>query len=566
MNIEKLKEKPFNLNEQDLKWVFDTFQQMSHEDKIRQLFCLELFDDDEALIKEMSQLYKPGGYLIRRTSKASYSSAVNHVWEYSKIPPLIAANLETGGIGAIEEGTFLGNPMEIAATDDITMAKHLGEICGKEGSEVGVNWSFAPVTDIDFNFRNPITNIRTFGNDPQRVCDMSVAYINEIQKHGIAGCFKHFPGDGRDERDQHIVTTINDCTCEEWDQTYGRIYQHCIEAGCKTAMVGHILMPAYEQHFNPNVDFGHMLPASISDNMVTKVLREKLKFNGVIITDATNMAGLTSVLPRKDLVPKTIQAGCDMFLFAKNPQEDIAFMEEGYKNGVITQERLDDAVLRILALKASLHLHQPQQKEKVSDEEKKQFHQWTKECAEEAITLVKEEKGVLPISPRRYPRILYYPLSDDTSQFPAFLRQKQNVNDVFVEMLKDEGFKVKIFDREHPSHNKIDSVEEAVANYDLILYGAKLTNRSGNMVVRIKWENPMNSNVPVFIHTIPTIFISFENPYHLLDVPQVRTYINCYSDSKEMVQELLNKLMGKKTFAGINPIDPFCGKWDTSLR
>ena len=116
------------------------------------------------------------------------------------IPMLVAANVEKGANGIVHEGTFLGTPLSIGATGDVAMAGKLGEVCGSEGAAVGANWAFAPIIDIDYTFRNPITNIRTFGSDPERVKNMGVAYVEAVQRQGVAASIKHFPGDGRDER------------------------------------------------------------------------------------------------------------------------------------------------------------------------------------------------------------------------------------------------------------------------------------------------------------------------------------------------------------------------------
>ena len=144
------------------------------------------------------------------------------------------------------------------------------------------------------------------------------------------------------------------------------------------------------------------MPATVSYELVTKLLREKLGFNGLVVTDSTTMAGIASLMPREKMVPLTIAAGCDMFLFTKSLEEDLSYMERGYENGVITPERLDEAVTRILALKAALRLHEKQKNgtlvPKTEDAKRiigqKKFMEWSRECADKAITLVKEEKEI----------------------------------------------------------------------------------------------------------------------------------------------------------------------------
>ena len=351
-----LKNKPFYLKEEDIKWVNETLADLTIDEKISQLFCLIAYSAEDNYLKWLAEDLKIGGIMCRVMPKDEVCKTVEVLQQNCKIPLLIAANLETGGAGVCLDGTKIGSEMGIAATNDKNMAKALGEVCGKEGSVLGVNWSFAPIVDIDLNFRNPITNTRTFGNDKNMVRDFGVAYIEEIQKNGIAACAKHFPGDGVDERDQHLVTSINSLSCEEWLSSFGEVYKAMIDCGVKTIMCGHIMLPSFVKKYNPNILDEDILPATLSSEIVTKLLKEELGFNGLVITDSTTMAGLNMALPREKIVPLTIAAGCDMFLFTKNLEEDFMYMRKGYDEGIITNDRLNEAVSKILALKASLGL------------------------------------------------------------------------------------------------------------------------------------------------------------------------------------------------------------------
>lgn len=567
-----LKEKPFYLNDEDIKWVNDTLESMSVEDKLHHLFCLITYNDSEDYCRFIAQDIRPGGFMSRVMPLEECISAVEKMQKYSKIPMLVSANFEAGGNGMIEGGTILGRPLEIAATGDVEQARRLGEVCGVEGSAVGANWAYAPIIDIDYNWRNPITNTRTFGSDPIRVKEMGRAYVEEVQKYNMAACIKHFPGDGRDERDQHVAMSINDLSCEEWDKTYGAAYKAGIDAGVKTVMIGHIMQPAYSRFFNPNIKDNEILPASVNYDLVTKLLREKLGFNGLIITDSSTMAGVATILPREKIVPMAIAAGNDMFMFTKNLEEDLGYMQKGYEDGIITDDRLNEAVTRILALKASLKLHIKQKEgtlvpnvedaKKVVGQEK--FINYSKECADKAITLVKQEKGVLPISPDKYPRILFYPIEQKDDGLSIF-GSGDGANQRFVAALEKQGFKVDTFEASGGFEGMMAPISDVTDKYDLIIYGASLQTKSNQTVVRIEWKNPMGVNVPTFTHSIPTIFISFENPYHLVDVPQIRTFINCYCGFDTVIEALIEKLMGRSEFKGTNPVDPFCGKWETKI-
>lgn len=567
MDINRLREKPFYLSEEDVKWVQAAFGQMTVQEKIGQLFFMVGYKQDEPFLKHIVQEIGIGGLMCRSMAKEEVVATVATLQRSARIPLLIAANLEAGGQGITKDGTKIGSNMAIAATGSSDLAYQLGKICAVEGGSVGANYAFAPVVDIDYNFRNPITNTRTFGSSPQAVMEMGAAYVKGCQEQGMAASVKHFPGDGVDERDQHLVTSVNSLTPEAWDDTYGMVYRHLIEEGAKTVMVGHIALPEYSKLLNPSLRDEEILPASLASELLDGLLRERLGFNGLIITDATTMAGMNIPLPRNELVPRAIENGCDMFLFTKNLEEDVRFMKEGLEAGWLSPGRLDDAVLRILGLKASLKLHERENVPVLAESSavlRQDSHLETaKAVADQSITLVKEEAGVLPLSPGRYPRVLLY---DIESEANALGYSKTNgLAAAFIPLLENEGFKVTRFEPAGVYEGLQSSFTEMKESYDLILYLCNLATKSNQTTVRIEWLNPMGLNVPNYINSIPTLFISTENPYHLLDVPRVKTYINTYGVNDYTLPQLLAKLMGRSQFTGKSPIDPFCGKWDTRL-
>ncbi|WP_019535060.1 glycoside hydrolase family 3 protein [Paenibacillus ginsengihumi] len=565
-----LKAKPFYLSDEDVAWVEQTLADMTLDEKVGQLFCLVGYSDEEEYLQRLAKDYKAGGLMCRPMTADKVVKTVRTLQQNAKIPMLIAANLEKGGSGIATEGTTVGSVMQVAATDDDEMAYKLGVVCGREGAALGCNWSFAPIIDIDYNFRNPITNTRTFGSDPERVRRMGVQYVKGVQQHGVAASIKHFPGDGVDERDQHLVESVNSLSCEEWDATYGAVYKACIEEGAMTVMVGHILQPAYSRKLNPALADRDILPASLSYELVTKLLKEQLGFNGLVVTDASTMAGMMISMPRSQAVPQAIAAGCDMFLFCRSLEEDFGYMKKGIEDGVITQERLHEALTRILGLKAALKLHRkqaegtlvPSLEEALKVVGAEEHQQWSIECADKAITLVKEEEGVLPIHPDKHKRILFY---DIESQQGVAYSARVGAVDIFKEKLKDEGFEVTTFEVNPGFEGMMTAQSSVLGKYDLIIYLANLVTKSNQTVVRIEWKQPMGANVPTFMTSIPTIFISIENPYHLLDAPRVRTYINAYNSNDNVLQALIDKLMGRSSFKGTSPVDPFCGLWDARL-
>lgn len=562
----KIKEKPFYLDDESVSWVYKTLSELSLEEKCGQLFCV-LYGGFEREHERISEILSPGGAMFRPMEIDTAVKTCHTIQKSAKVPMLIAANLEKGGNGIVSGGTILGSPMEISATGDAEMARKMGILCSREGKAVGANWSFAPIVDIDMNFRNPITNTRTFGSDPDRVEKLGHIYMDEIQNAGMAACIKHFPGDGCDERDQHLCTTVNDLDCDQWDATYGKIYRSLIDGGALTCMVGHIMLPSYSKRLKPGIKDEEIMPCTLSEELMTGLLRGVLGFNGLIVTDATTMAGYTMPMSRKKAVPTSIAAGADMFLFSRNLEEDYGYMLQGIRDGVISAQRLDEAVTRILALKAALGLHRgidlpssSRAKEIIGCFEHKN---WALECADKAITLVKEEQGVLPISPEKYRKVLFYalePAPGGGGQYyliPACSK--------LMELLRQEGFDVDLFKPQPLMEGQATKFSDMIEKYDLIIYAANYTTKSNQTVVRVEWQEPLGANCAHYKNDIPTVFISLENPYHLLDVPRVKTYINTYNSNDAVLKMLVEKLVGRSEFKGISPVDPFCGKWDAHL-
>ena len=558
------KENPFYLTEEQVQWVESTYDSMSLEEKIGQLFCPIVFTKDEKELKELVETKHIGGMLYREGPGEELRQSHKILQDASRIPLLTASNLEYGGNGSAIEGTYYGREMLAAATGDVERAYQLGKVSCSEGAAVGVNWSFAPVVDLDLNYHNPITNVRTFGSNLQTVIDMGKAYIRGAKEEGVATSVKHFPGDGVDERDQHLVTSVNALSCKEWNESYGKIYKEMIEAGTLTVMAAHIALPAYEEYFDQK-PCERILPATLSENLLKKLLREQLEFNGLIVTDATPMVGFCSAMDRATAVPLSIENGCDMFLFNRNMEEDFRLMREGYEKGILSDARLEEAVKRILATKAAMHLPEKQEKGQLVPDASaldilncETYDRWAKECADEGVTLVKDIQNLLPIDPKKHKRVLLELMGD----FPS----NKRVCESFVRELEARGFEVTVYEPEGFEVME-DSVESFKSRYDLIFYVGNIETASNKTVSRLNWHTMfgLGNNMPWMVHEMPALFVSVGNPYHLLDAPMIKTFVNGYCNSEYVIHAVVEKLCGDSEFKGKSPIDPFCGKPDLKL-
>ncbi len=392
-----LKSKPFYLNDQQIRKVQSILDSMTLDEKIGQVFCPIGSSFEEKEIVEFIEKYKPGAMMYRPLESTKIKHIHETIQNYSKIPLMLAANLESGGNGICIDGTYFSRQMGVAATNDLKQAYHLGMIAGKEANAVLCNWSFAPIVDIDFNYLNPITNIRTYGSDKEKVIAYAKQQINALREYSVIPCIKHFPGDGVDMRDQHLVSSVNDLTVKQWDESYGNIYSSFIDEGVETIMVGHMLLPHYVKYFNPTIKDEDILPASLSKEVLTNLLREKLSFNGLIVTDATAMIGYNVALPRSQAIPLSIENGCDMILFNKDIDEDYTFMKKGLENGLLSLERLNEAVLRILATKMANGVFENKKPlNEIDVVGCKEHQELAYQCASKAITLVKNKQDILP--------------------------------------------------------------------------------------------------------------------------------------------------------------------------
>ena len=560
-----LKASPFNLSDNQIKWVEETLSSLSIEEKIGQMFCPIGMDTSEETLQKTLDEFMPGAMLYRPMPAQEIRKTHKYLQEHTKVPMLFAANLESGGNGIAADGTYFSRPMGVAATDNSENAYKLGAISGAEAAAVGCNWSFAPICDLDLNFRNPITNVRTYGDNKERIIKFVKEQLRGLSENGVAAAVKHFPGDGVDERDQHLLPSVNSLSIEEYDNSYGEIWQEVVNSGVLSIMVGHILQPAYTKKINPEIRDEDIKPATLSPELLQGLLRGKMGFNGVIVTDATPMVGFNTAMKRADAIPAAINAGCDIILFNKDIREDYGFVRDAIANGVLSMKRVDEAVKRILAMKAAMGL--PEKKASgtiVPDESElsvvaqKKHKEWTKQCADEAVTLVKDTQNLLPITPDKYKRIRLYMLED--RQGGGF-KDGDSSTVRFKELLEKEGFEVSLYNYEQPDFYEMfeGGVADIKSKFDLAIYMACIDTASNQSVRRIDWVHLMAADAPWFVNEVPAMFISVANPYHLQDVPMVKTFINGYTPNNEIIEAIVEKIVGRSSFKGKNPVDVTCG-------
>ncbi len=572
MPLVDLKAAPYNLDDAQTAWVEQTLSSMTLEEQVGQLFTNlfffgpDSFSGNPNTAEEIDQKFNIGCARYQGGTSAEVQDLLNRLQTASKIPLLIAANCDSGGNGAASDGTYIASGAQTEASRSTEVAFNAGYVSGREMAAMGINVNFDPCVDILFNWRNTIVNTRAYGTNADDVLRYTLPFVDGQRKSDIITCIKHFPGDGTEERDQHLVLGVNQLTPAEWDASFGKVYSTHIANGVEMIMAGHIALPHYQQKLNPALADRDILPATLADELINGLLKTQLGFNGVVITDASHMLGMTSAMRREDYVPRAIAAGCDLFLFFNDLEEDFGFMLQGVRNGTISRERLDDANRRVLGLKAKLRLHEkrangtllktPDALSVVGCDEHLAMRA---QAADLGITLVKNTLDQLPLNPRDHRRIRLYYLSGEKGGIysgGAHTVQK------YVDELTARGYEVTINDgttRIKGSTLKYRAeVDAALIVAEVVGYGAQNNDR-------IPWKSAMSNEGPWYVWEVPTFMVSHNFTTHLHDATMVKCLVNAYHSNDAIITATLDKLEGKSEFKGTPNDLVWTEKWQAKL-
>ncbi len=588
-----LRAKPYCLSDADIAWVESTIAGMSDEEKVGQLFWQLTASQEEDYLKELMEKYHLGGCRYNGMPGAKVLEQNRTLQKYAKIPVFIACNPENGGNGVCSDGTFVSSQVKLGATGKPEYAQAMGRVSGAQIAATGCNMAFAPVADITYNWECEEILSRAYGNDPQLVATMSHAYMQGLfETEGVASCAKHFPGNGQDYRDAHLSNNVNHFGLEKWMQTYGHVYKTLIDGGLQAIMGGHILMPEYMKELYPDITPQQLRPATLCPEIMTGLLRDKLGFNGMVVTDASHMVGMTNQMKRKDMLPLAINSGCDMFLFFNDPDEDFASMLDAYRSGVISEVRMTEALTRILGLKAAMGLNKKTLDQLCPSEEVMQaaldnaeFKALSPAVSRDALTLVKyRQEGVLPLSPEKTKRVMIVNVKGADGPMAALMamamgggKDRKTPAQKLQERLCAKGFEAFIYESpldkmkqmiaagEKPSMNLYFAGKNAIADFvagqDLVITLFNVPN--GHPAFGL---SKGGGEIPWYVHELPVVGISVSKPTMLADCPMLQTYINTYDANDDTLDALVDALMaGPEAFKGSDPIDAYCGMIDTYM-
>lgn len=553
MPFDHLRQFPFHLDDAAVAWVADTMARLTPAEQAGQLFVHISLGKDPGELARLARL-QPAGITRMFTPDLDHEQALlDGARAAARIPMLISADLE-GSRMSLPFGTEVPNPLALAAINDTGATRTISGIMAQEARAMGINWSFTPVLDINAAFRSPIVATRGFGADPAIIAAHALTQIETFQSAGIAATVKHWPGEGHDDRDQHLVTTVNPLSLPEWEASHGALYRAAIAAGVLSVMSAHIALPAFVRSIDPAAGIESFRPASVSKALNQTLLRERLGFNGLIVSDATPMGGFGAWAPREVMLPEVIENGCDIILFSPDPESDHALIQAAIADGRISTARLTAALSRVLGLKAALGLHKtaytPVNRAALGTAENRAT---ARAITARAPVLVKDTQTMLPLSPAKYPRLLIVsggivsPLHPEPAPF------------ALPDLLRDEGFAVTLH---QPGHH-LDT-----ANHDAVIYlfgEETLLTRGRIFLDWAKIVGPMDGAMHRHWHDIPTAMISFGYPYYLYDAPRLPTYINAFATMATMQAAVVDCLLGRAEWNRHSPHDPFCGLEDAQF-
>lgn len=513
--------------------------EMSIEEAVGHLLCPILDGHDLDRIRRLQERDHYGSVFFNRQSFDQWRTAVDAIQQSAPFPVLVSADLEFGAKSISDRSVKFPWLMGAAAADDEDAVFAAGLATGVEGRAAGIHWTFAPVVDINYNFRAPETNIRSFGDDPQRVARLASAFIRGVQDgNRIAATAKHFPGTGIDERDQHLVTAINPLTTDAWMKTYGMVWKRMIDAGVMSIMSGHISLPDYQGYAN---DPDAALPATISSRLQIDLLRQELGFDGVLVSDAAPMVGIASRCTEDEAVVRFIEAGGDVFLFAR-PERDFDLLMAAVRSGRISEERVRESVARVVAMKERLGLDESIFGPEPDGAQRAEFEQASRTIAERSVT-VQRDNGLVGKRPPADAAILTVTLDYEGHKFlPVEL-------DEFDAALRAAGFAVEHL--RNPGHT---TLVERAHEFDTIFVNVHLTPHM--LLGHTRFYAPLAMNFwRGFYVGLPDVrFTSFGSPYLLYDQPHLPNMLACYGGAESVQRAAVAIWIGELEPRGTSPV------------
>lgn len=557
-----------------VKWADKQLRRMSLDQKIGQLVLVGI---NATFLNQESDAYRAlrhqvvdnqiGGIILFRSPVYESVVLVNRMQELAQIPLLISADLEAGSGMRFDDTVNFPWNMAVAATGNPDYARRQGELTAREARAMGIQQIYAPVVDVNNNPGNPVINVRSYGEDPADVARYAAAFTGGAQRGGVIATAKHFPGHGDTATDSHRGLPEINVDRERLNSVELVPFRASVEAGVGAVMMGHIGLPQLDPTIvkplpkevkgkaTDTTEAGEIqvqgtMPATLSPIMGS-ILRNDLHFNGMIVTDALSMSGLTIYFTQEEAAVRALEAGADLLLKPTDADASIRGVRAAVQSGRLSEKRIEDSARKLLAAKYDLGL----KKNRITSLDQidhvvgsPDVLALAREIAEHAITLVRDEDKLVPLNN----------LNPDSRIFNLAITNGDDrllVANAFVAAMTRAGRKLEtvVLD-DRSSNDDVQKALERARGADIVIVSLYCRVRSGEMRSVGLPEPGARALNALIADKKSIIAISFGNPYLLINFSGLRTYLVAYGDMPSLQQAAANALLGQIDITGKLPI------------
>lgn len=523
---------PKNISNSDIKkandWVDKTYNSLSQDEKLGQLFIVALYTNKgEEFINQIRNIVKNekiGGLILMQDDAAREINLVNEFQSQSKVPLMIGMDAEWGVFQRIAKAHKYPWAITLGAIQDKNLITEMSAKIAEDCKRMGINWDFAPVVDVNTNPNNPIIGNRSFGSDVNNVVNSALAYSNGLQDNRILAAIKHFPGHGDTDKDSHLDLPVVPHNLERLEKIEIAPFKALMNKGIGGVMVAHLYVPSLENEKG--------IPASVSKKIVTGLLKEKLGYKGLIITDALNMGAVANKFKAGELDAMAFKAGNDIMLFSQDVATGKKLIQKAIDNGEIQQNRVEESVKKILLTKYYLGLNQYNNINPVNvneDLNNASHSALVQKMYANALTLIKDDKKLLPLDCKE----TYYYVPLEEAPYETFLNQL-NLGTTVIFKNSNEI-------------NTIPANSKVIVGFHKDNSTAYKPYKISDASKKILSDLTKNQNV---------ILDVFGSPYALkdIDISKVSTVLVSYENNDDAMKATANGILGQTKISGRLPV------------
>ena len=523
---------PKNISNSDIKkandWVDKTYNSLSQDEKLGQLFILALYTNKgEEFINQIRNIVKNekiGGLILMQDDAAREINLVNEFQSQSKVPLMIGMDAEWGVFQRIAKAHKYPWAITLGAIQDKNLITEMSAKIAEDCKRMGINWDFAPVVDVNTNPNNPIIGNRSFGSDVNNVVNSALAYSNGLQDNRILAAIKHFPGHGDTDKDSHLDLPVVSHNLERLEKIEIAPFKALMNKGIGGVMVAHLYVPSLENEKG--------IPASVSKKIVTGLLKEKLGYKGLIITDALNMGAVANKFKAGELDAMAFKAGNDLMLFSQDVATGKKLIQQAIDKGEISQNRVEESVNKILLTKYYLGLNQYNNinPENVNEDLNNASHSaLVQKMYANALTLIKDDKKLLPLDCKE----TYYYVPLEEAPYETFLNQL-NLGTTVIFKNSNEI-------------NTIPANSKVIVGFHKDNSTAYKPYKISDASKKVLSDLTKNQNV---------ILDVFGSPYALkdIDISKVSTVLVSYENNEDSMKATANGILGQTKISGRLPV------------